>query len=32
MKRLDWDADNWGGHVHLASSGSWLEAEGGEDA
>lgn len=22
---IDWDSDTWGGAVHLASDGSWVE-------
>ena len=21
---INWDADDWGNHVHLASNGSWV--------
>jgi len=22
---IDWDADDWGNHVHLAANGSWVD-------
>ncbi len=22
---IDWDSENWGGTVHLASDGSWVD-------
>ena len=28
---IDWDADDFGGHVHESSTGSWLPSAHGED-
>lgn len=25
MRTIDWNADDWGGHVHLAANGSWVD-------
>ena len=28
---IDWDAEDFGGHVHESSTGSWLPSAHGED-
>lgn len=29
---IDWDSDDWGGGVHLASNGSWVPDRHGDEA
>jgi hypothetical protein len=28
---IDWDSEDWGGRVHLASNGSWVTDKHGEE-
>jgi len=29
---IDWNSEDWGGRVHLASDGSWVADKHGDDA
>lgn len=29
---IDWDAEDWGGNVHLASNGSWVVDRHGDES
>ena len=28
---IDWDSEDWGGHVHYAANGSWVVDKHGEE-
>jgi hypothetical protein len=28
---IDWNSEDWGGHVHLASNGSWVSDKHGDE-
>jgi hypothetical protein len=28
---IDWDSEDWGGHVHLAANGSWVADRHGDE-